>query len=121
MDTKMGEASPGRRAERLVRVIVKPQRTLVGSSLQADGVGFVVKAARRMRLALMLKKAALLGERLGSVVVVAMQTSNQRRQPEVGPLVAVMGAPLGQGLEVALEMSQTALNSVWKKEVAPTV
>jgi len=109
----MGTDSRGRREARLVRVLDKAPRQLVGRYYVDAGIGCVVPDDTRINQEILIPEDARQGVRHGQVVVVEVSTRPSRRGNAKGRVLEVLGEDMAPGMEVEIALRNHDIPHTW--------
>ncbi|QKJ88816.1 Ribonuclease R [Paramixta manurensis] len=113
----MGADRRGRREARVVRVLEPRNSQIVGRYFTDAGVGFVVPDDSRLSFDILIPPEAVMGARMGSVVVVELTQRPTRRTKAIGKVTEVLGDNMGTGLAVDMALRTHEIPHVWPPEV----
>ena len=108
----------GRREGRIVEVVERANKSLVGRLVVESGVPFVSPDNKRIHQDLMLPADALGGAAAGDIVVAEIVEQPTVRQPPVGRVVEVLGAHLQPGMEIDVALRSHGIPTEWPDDVA---
>ncbi len=108
----------GRREGRIVEVVERANKSLVGRLVIEGGVPFVSPDNKRLHQDLMLPADAIGGAVAGDIVVAEIVEQPSFRQPPVGRVVEVLGAHLQPGMEIDVALRSHGIPTEWPEEVA---
>ena len=107
----------GRREGRIVEVVERANRSLVGRLIIEHGVAFVSPDNKRIHQDLMIQPDALRGAVDHDIVVAEIVEQPTVRQPPVGRVVEVLGEHLQPGMEIDVALRSHGIPSEWPEAV----
>lgn len=113
----LGEDRKGRREGRIVRVLEPRTGQIVGRYFTDAGVGFVVPDDSRLSFDILIPPDAVMGARMGFVVVVELTQRPTRRTKAIGKVVEVLGDNMGTGMAVDMALRTHEIPYVWPDRV----
>ncbi|MEZ2601182.1 ribonuclease R [Kluyvera intermedia] len=117
----LGADRKGRREGRIVRVLVPRNAQIVGRYFTDAGVGFVVPDDSRLSFDILIPPEAVMGARMGFVVVVELTQRPTRRTKAIGKIVEVLGENMGTGMAVEMALRTHEIPYVWPPAVEAQV
>lgn len=113
----MGADRKGRREARVVRVLEPRNNQIVGRYFTDAGVGFVVPDDSRLSFDILIPPEALMGARMGFVVVVELTQRPTRRTKAIGQIVEVLGDNMGTGMAVDMALRTHEIPHDWPEDL----
>lgn len=117
----LGADRKGRREARVVRVLEPRTGQIVGRYFTDAGVGFVVPDDSRLSFDILIPPEAVMGARMGFVVVVELTQRPTRRTKAIGKIVEVLGDNMGTGMAVDMALRTHEIPYVWPPAVEKQV
>ncbi|OON41797.1 ribonuclease R [Izhakiella australiensis] len=111
----------GRREARVVRVLEPRNSQIVGRYFTDAGVGFVVPDDSRLSFDILIPPEAIMGARMGAVVVVELEKRPTRRTKAIGRIIEILGENMGTGLAVDMALRTHEIPHSWPEAVEQAV
>jgi len=112
-----GTSKRGKLQGKLVEIIERHNKQVVGRYYKESGIGFVVPDNKRLNQDIMIPVGKTHGAKNGQFVVVAIvQQPNRSRQP-IGEISEVLGDHLAPGMEIDVAIRSYDLPYKWPQEV----
>lgn len=102
---------------KLVEVLTRANRTLVGRYFQESGVGFVVPQNRRLHLDVIVPEQDAGGAQSNELVLVELQQQPSQRSQPVGRVMQVLGEHIRPGDEIMTAALTHDIPTEWPDEV----
>lgn len=106
----------GRAEGKLVEVLARNTREIVGRYLSESGIGFVVPDNRRFSQSVAVPPAGARGARPGDIVVVELTEPPSRDTQPIGRIIENLGEAGGPGVETEIAMRAHSLPFRWPEE-----
>ena len=106
----------GRAEGKLVEVLARNTREIVGRYLRESGIGFVVPDNPRFSQSVAVPPAAAGGARPGDIVVVELTEPPSRETQPIGRVIENLGEAGGPGVETEIAMRAHGLPFRWPEE-----
>jgi ribonuclease R len=103
----------GRAEGKLVEVLARNTREVVGRYLRESGIGFVVPDNRRFSQSIAIPPAGARGARPGDIVVVELTEPPSRDTQPIGRIIENLGEAGGPGMETEIAMRAHNLPFRW--------
>jgi len=107
----------GRREGRIIEVVERAHKTLVGRFMDEQGVLHVSPDNKRIHLDVMIPVPGRNGANAGDIVVVEITEQPTRRNPPVGNVIEVLGPELKAGMEIDVALRSHDIPHIWPDEV----
>ncbi len=112
-----GLSKRGKPQAKLVEIIERHNKQIVGRYYKESGIGFVVPDNRRLHQDVMIPAHHINGAANGQFVVAAIiEQPNRHRQP-IGKIIEVLGDHLAPGMEIDVAVRSYDLPHTWPDEV----
>ena len=112
-----GKSKRGKFQGKLVEIIERHNKQLVGRYYKESGIGFVVPDNKRLNQDVMIPADNSCGATSGQFVVVSIvEQPNKSKQP-IGKVIEVIGDHLAPGMEIDVAIRSYDLPYKWTKEV----
>jgi len=116
-----GKSKRGKLMGKLVEIIERGNKQIVGRYYKESGLGFVVPDNKRLNQDVMIPESDALQAKNGQFVVsVIVEQPNKNRQP-IGKVVEVIGDHLAPGMEIDVAIRSYDLPYEWPEEVLQQV
>ena len=117
----IGKSKRGKLQGKLVEIIERSNKQIVGRYYQESGLGFVVPDNKRLNQDVMIPAADSMNASNGQFVVAAIvEQPNKSRQP-IGKVIEVIGDHLAPGMEIDVAIRSYDLPYEWSDEVLQQV
>ena len=107
----------GRPEGRIVDVVERANRSLVGRLSIEHGIAVVLPDNKRIHQDLLLEPGSLDGAKNGDMVVAEIIEQPTRRHQPVGKIIEVLGQHLRPGMEIDVALHSHGIPSEWPEEV----
>ena len=107
----------GRAEGKLVEVLARNTREVVGRYLRESGIGFVVPDNRRLSQSIAIPPAGARGAKPGDIVVVELTEPPSRDTQPIGRVIENLGEAGGPGMETEIAMRAYNLPFRWPEAV----
>ncbi len=112
-----GKSKRGKLQGKLVEIIERHNKQVVGRLHKESGIGFVVPDNKRLNQEIMIPAEHMLNAKSGQFVVVTIvEQPNKSRQP-IGKVIEVIGDHLAPGMEIDVAIRSYDLPFKWPQEV----
>jgi len=116
-----GKSKRGKPMGKLVEIIERNNKQIVGRFYQESGLGFVVPDNKRLNQDVMIPQQDAMHAENGQFVVAAIvEQPNKSRQP-IGKVIEVIGDHLAPGMEIDVAIRSYDLPYEWSEEVLQQV
>ncbi|NNC69156.1 MAG: ribonuclease R [Gammaproteobacteria bacterium] len=117
----IGKSKRGKLQGKLVEIIERSNKQIVGRYYQESGLGFVVPDNKRLNQDVMIPATDAMNATNGQFVVTAIiEQPNKSRQP-IGKVIEVIGDHLAPGMEIDVAIRSYDLPYEWSDEVLQQV
>ena len=107
----------GRKEVRIVRVLERRKKQIVGRFFLEDGIGYVVPDDSRINHDILIPNEYRAGARMGQVVVVELKPKEKGLSRLTGRITEVLGDNMAKGMEVEIAIRNYDIPHVWPEEV----
>ncbi|WIM84346.1 ribonuclease R [Gallibacterium anatis] len=111
----------GRKEVRIVRVLERRKKQIVGRFFLEDGIGYVVPDDSRINHDILIPNEYRAGARMGQVVVVELKPKEKGLSRLTGRITEVLGDNMAKGMEVEIAIRNYDIPHVWPEEVAQQI
>lgn len=107
----------GRREGRIVEIVERANRSIVGRFMMEKGVAFIAASNKRIHQDVHITPGETMNANQGDMVVAEITEQPTRRHPPVGCVVEVLGAHLEAGMEIDVALRSHDIPFQWPEEV----
>ncbi|MFC0309593.1 ribonuclease R [Gallibacterium trehalosifermentans] len=107
----------GRKEVRIVRVLERRKKQIVGRFFLEDGIGYVVPDDSRINHDIVIPNEYRAGARMGQVVVVELKSKENSFSPLTGRITEVLGENMAKGMEVEIAIRNYDIPHTWSAAV----
>jgi ribonuclease R len=111
----------GRREGKIIEVLKRNTKEVVGRFVKEHGVQFVQPDNKRITQNILIPKGKGKGAKKGQMVVVTITEQPTLRSQPIGKISEVLGAHMAPGMEIDVAIRTYELPSVWPEEVLAQV
>lgn len=107
----------GRKEVRIVRVLERRKKQIVGRFFLEDGIGYVVPDDSRINHDIVIPNEYRAGARMGQVVVVELKNTEKGISRLSGRITEVLGENMAKGMEVEIAIRNYDIPHIWSDAV----
>jgi ribonuclease R len=107
----------GRREGKLVEVLERANKQIVGRYYEERGIGYIVPDNKRLHQDVLIESGRNMGARVGNMVVVDIVEQPAHRRSPIGVVAEVLGDELDPGMDTQVAVRSHGLPYTWPLEV----